>query len=104
MIWKTLTNDIGFKSCGSAGTWYGHWQYTDPEWKIVRGRKSFNINREPYSTHVNLLSGTNCEIIFEKKDFAQSNIDKSKLSARFRNKQDDDFVTYSAFLQAMKKK
>ena len=86
------SHDIGFKSCGSADTWYGHWGYSDFEWKIVRGRKSFFINREPYSTHINLLRKNNFAIVLEKKVYAETVLKRKKLSYRFRNMSDGRFI------------
>lgn len=107
-IWKWLKSDgiqsheIELKCCGSADTWFGHWEYSDMEWKIVKGRKKFYINREPYSTHYNLLKKNKFKIVFEKKDIVKSNINKKKLALRFRNMSDDDLSTCSAFVQAKK--
>jgi hypothetical protein len=107
-IWQLLkvnglqSHDIGFKSCGSADTWFGHWEYSDIEWKIIKGRKKFYINREPYSTHSKLLKKNNFEIILEQKQFAESRINRKKLPSRFKNMTDEDLVTYSIFLQAKK--
>lgn len=96
------SHDIGFISCGSANTWFGHWEYSDIEWKIVRGRKNFYINREPYSTHQELLRKNNFDIILEKKHIVDSNIDRNKLAPRFKNLSKADLSTYSVFFQAKK--
>lgn len=107
-IWQWLkpngiqSHEIEFKSCGSAATWYGHWEYSDFEWKIVKGRKNFYINREPYSTHYDLLQKNNFKIILEKKDIIKSNINRKKLALRFRNMSDTDLSTRNAFVIAKK--
>ncbi len=107
-IWDLLkvdgvqSHDIGFKSCGSADTWYGHWEYTDIEWKIIKGRKKFYINREPYSTHHKLLRQNNFKILIEQKRFAESNVNKNKLPIKFRDITDEDLITYSVFILAKK--
>ncbi|HTE25973.1 methyltransferase domain-containing protein [Flavitalea sp.] len=96
------SHDIGFKSCGTADTWDGHWQYSDLEWKIIRGRKNFIINREPYSTHRRLLNESRNTIIFEIKETAKSNIDTLKLSNRLKEFTQENLTTFSVFLQAKK--
>ena len=96
------SHTIEFKACGSADEWFGHWQYSDLEWKIVKGRKSFYINRQPYSTHKDFLRKNNFKIIIEKKDLHKSNINRKKLAVRFRDMSDDDLSTCSAFIQSKK--
>ena len=58
-----MSHDIDFKSVGSSNRWDGHWTYTDFEWKIVKGRKTFYINREPISTHLKLLQQNGFEVV-----------------------------------------
>lgn len=96
------SHDIGFKSSGSADTWYGHWEYSDIEWKIVRGRKNFFINREPYSTHIKYIKENNFEIITEEKEYADTIIKRQNLSSRFKNISDDDLKIFSVFIQSRK--
>jgi hypothetical protein len=107
-IWELLkpngfhSHDIGFKSCGTADSWFGHWLYTDREWKIVRGRMKQYINREPYSTHRKLLLDNKFKIVEEQKRFAKSTLDKQKLPVRFKTMENEDLITYSVFVQAIK--
>lgn len=107
-IWQLLkkdglqSHDIGFKSCGTSDKWFGHWMYSDLEWKIVNGRKKLRINREPYSTHKKLLKKNNFKILYEQKQFAESTINKERLPVRFKNITDEDLTTYSVFIQAKK--
>ena len=44
-----MSHQIDFKSHGTAELWNGHWQYSDWIWKMIRGRRPYLINREPYS-------------------------------------------------------
>lgn len=107
-IWQLLkkdglqSHDIGFKSCGTSDKWFGHWMYSDLEWKIVNGRKKLRINREPYSTHKKLLKKNNFKILYEQKQFAESTINKERLPVRFKSMTDEDLTTYSVFIQAKK--
>jgi len=96
------SHDIGFKSCGTADTWYGHWEYSEIEWKIIRGRKAFIINREPYSTHRKLLNNNNFEMLVEIKEYRDSNINCKKIASKYKDGPKEDFKTYSVFFQAVK--
>ena len=97
-----LSHEIDFKSMGSSDTWYGHWEYSDLEWKIIRGRKVFYINREPYSTHIKLLNDNNFKIIFDLKTIAKTKINSKNLAGRFKNSTPEDLTISSTFIQATK--
>src|SRR5207253_2490815 len=43
---------IDFGAHHLSSFWNGHWAYGDLEWRLVRGRREFLLNREPLSTHV----------------------------------------------------
>ncbi len=107
-IWQWLkpgglqSHNIGFKSTGAEDCWYRHWTFSDLEWKIVRGRKQFFLNREPYSTHFDLLKKTASKILIEKKDIHPTVADRKKLARRFQSLSSEDLATCSAFIQAKK--
>ena len=96
-----MSHDIDFKSMGSADTWYGHWEYSDLEWKIIKGRKKFYINREPYSTHINLLRKNNFKIVSEIKNRNEDTVELKKLSKTSKNLDASDLTTSSVFFQAI---
>jgi len=98
-----MSHVIDFKCMGSADTWDGHWTYSDAEWKIVRGRKSYLINREPCSTHLRLFREKQFEIICNDKMMSPSTIgSKSRLAKRFRNMKEEDLSISGVFVQAIK--
>ena len=96
------SHDIGFKSCKTADTWFGHWEYSELEWKIIKGRKKIFINREPYSTHFKFLNSNQSKIIFEQRRIAETKINRNNLANRFTSLTDSDLTTYSVFIQAKK--
>jgi len=49
-----MSHQIDFKCHGKAEKWNGHWAYSDFVWKVIRGRRSYLLNREPHSVHINL--------------------------------------------------
>ena len=51
-----LSHTIDFRCHSTARIWNGHWRYSDAVWKLIRGRRSYLLNREPYSTHLRLLA------------------------------------------------
>ena len=97
-----LSHEIDFKSMGSSDRWYGHWEYSDLEWKIIRGNRMFYINREPHSTHIKLLNNNNFKIVCDHKIICETKIDKIKLSKRFKDLTQEDLSIANAFIQATK--
>jgi hypothetical protein len=97
-----ISHQIDLKSLGSADTWYGHWEYSDMEWRIVKGRKNYHINRSACSTHLDLLKKYNFKIITCIKETSNVRIDRSRLAPRFKNLTDEDISTSSIFYQAIK--
>jgi len=47
-----IASSIDFKCHDTSGLRNGHWQYSDLEWKIVRGKSKYLINRYPHEWHI----------------------------------------------------
>jgi len=98
-----MSHSIDLKSMGSSDTWDGHWGYSDAEWKIVRGRKNYLINREPYSKHVELLKRNNLTILCDKKSISTSSfLNGKKLAEKFKKITHTDLTVSGTFIQAIK--
>jgi len=95
-----MSHQIDFKSVGTSDTPFGHWEYSDWEWKIIRGRRSYLINREPCSTHLKYLNGCGFKIVCEIKVAEETPIDRNRLARRFRNLTAEDLGTSGVFIQA----
>jgi hypothetical protein len=97
-----MSHQIDFKCHGTADEWNGHWVYSDFIWKLIRGRRPYLVNREPYSAHVTILQQEGFQIVGEKKVKSESCLTKRDLASRFKYISDDDLVTSGAFIQAVK--
>jgi len=97
-----ISHSIDLKSHGWAEEWNGHWTYTDFAWKLVRGRDSWLINREPQSTHTRLISEAGFKIVSCESIRADSNIALNQVARRFRNMSEEDLHTSEMFVQAVK--
>jgi hypothetical protein len=51
-----MTHLIDFSSHGLTDAWNGHWAIKKPAWTLLRGRRTYLINRAPLSTHLDLLN------------------------------------------------
>jgi len=96
-----VSHQIDFKSHGTAPQWNGHWTYSEPAWRLVKGRRPYLINREPLSTHLRLLKAAGFEIRCTLAVRSSSPIGRAQLARRFRHLSDEDLATSGAFLQAV---
>ena len=50
-----ISHEIDFKCHGTAKRWNGHWTYPDRIWRIIKGRRSYFLNRHTCGHHLNLI-------------------------------------------------
>ena len=98
-----MSNEIDFACHGMAKEWNGHWAYSDIVWKLMKGKKPYLINRQPHSTHIDLMRKSGFEIIYDSRIKNTSGIRRKHLASKFKNISNDDLVISSAFIQAIKK-
>jgi len=98
-----ISHQIDFKSHNITPEWDGHRQYPDFAWSLVRGARSFLINREPLSVHMRLI-----EKWFEIRTLSvirrEPELPESRLAARFRLLSEDDRTASGLFVQAVKRR
>jgi hypothetical protein len=95
-----LSHQIDFRCHNTARAWNGHWRYSDAVWTLIRGRRSYLLNREPYSTHLRLLAENGFALMGGRTVEADSQIARDNLAPRFRHLTDRDLTTASALIQA----
>ena len=98
-----MSHAIDFRCHGTAKIWNGHWTYSDMVWKLVKGKRPYLLNRQPHSVHVDLMKKVGFEIICDMKTKDTSGIERKSLASRFKKMSDDDLVTNTTFIQAVKK-
>jgi len=98
-----LSNEIDFKCHGLSNKWNGHWTYSKFLWKLLRGKRTYLINRKPYSFHINLQQKIGFQIISSIKDKQASGVKRKHLAYEFKEISDDDMTTSSAFILSVKK-
>lgn len=101
-----MSHQIDFRSHGSSIGWNGHWAINENEWTNKVQGMPFYINREPLSTHINLLKKNNFEIVFinpVKNDNKRKNgINRKKLQDRFSMLSEEDFTTSGCYIISKK--
>jgi hypothetical protein len=95
-----VSHQIDLKSHGWAATWDGHWRYGDLHWKILRGRDSWFINRQPLSRHLSLLEEAGFQVIHTQLARSAPSYERSALARRFSSMSDEDRETSGAYVLA----
>jgi hypothetical protein len=97
-----MSHTIDFKSHGTATEWNGHWRYSDVVWRVIPGKQTYLINREPYVSHQNFIRNENFEVVYDRRILSSSNITRKMLADKFKKISDLDLQTSGVFLQAKK--
>lgn len=98
-----MSHQIDYTSHGLSKEWNGYRTYSEFFWKMMLGKRTFMINRQPHSVHVGLLEENGFKLICEMTDHRYDGISKEKLSEYWGDISDDDLKTAGAYIQAMKK-
>ena len=97
-----MSHTIDFKSHGAIKSWNGHWTFSDFEWSIVKGGKSFLINRQSLSKHIELNSKYGFKILVKSLVKMENKLNKSHLSKRFTELSGEDISTSGVYILSKK--
>lgn len=89
---------IDFNAHGRSPFWNGHWAYSDWQWRLVRGKREFLLNREPMSTHLSLAKKIGFEVLLLKKNQRSHGLEPTALASRFRRMDAEDAETSGVFI------
>lgn len=73
-----------------APVWNGHWAYSDRQWRLVRGRREYLLNREPLSTHLRLAAAAGFDVLHVEPQFDRSGLAREAMARRFQALSPDD--------------
>ena len=97
-----MSHQIDFGCHGLAKKWNAHWAYSDFTWKLIKGKRLYLLNREPYSVHKRLLQQAGFTIVCQAKTKDHSGLAKEQLSCRFRQLSEEDLTTRTVHILAVK--
>lgn len=97
-----MAHRIDFGAHKHATPWNGHWAISHPLWQIMRGRRPYFVNRQPYSDHADLMRRSGFEIVREVRHIDHGGIQRSQLAVEFQAISDEDLATRSAYVVARK--
>lgn len=98
-----MSHQIDFGSHGITVEWNGHWTYPDFAWRLIRGRRPYLINREPLSTHLNLLEESGFDLLDVLTVEGRDGIPREGLTGKFRQLSEVDYRTTCAHIIARKR-
>jgi SAM-dependent methyltransferase len=98
-----MSHQIDLTSLGTADAWNGHRAYSDLAWKIMQGKRPYFVNREPLSTHLDLMRASGFEIVEVIRELRRDGIGRDELAPRWRAISDEDHATETAFVIARKR-
>lgn len=96
-----MSHDVDFRGHSTSRQWSGHWRYSDVVWKLIRGRRSYLLNREPQSTHLRLLEEHGFTVVGRQPRIAEQVVVREQLAPRFKHLTDQDLITATAHIQAV---
>lgn len=97
-----VSHQIDFSCHGTAAEWNGHWTYPAPVWRLIRGRRPYLLNRQPWGTHRDLLVKHGFQIAHIGLRSEPSALRSRQLAAEFRGMSDADLVTRGAYVLAQR--
>lgn len=99
-----MSHTIDFRSHGTTKSWNGHWTYSRLEWLLVKGGKSFKINRQPLSRHIHLHASNGFEIISQSLSKKENKLNKVALASEFTALSEEDITTSGVYILSKKTK
>jgi hypothetical protein len=97
-----MSHQIDFESHGISQKWNGYRKSSELSWKIMMGKRSFLINRQPHSVHVDIMKKNSFIIACDLMRYRKDGISRSELSNYWENLSDDDLTCSGAFIVAIK--
>jgi len=89
---------VDFTAHGLSPFWNGHWAYSSLQWRLVRGRREFLLNREPLSRHLAGASKAGFELMTLVREYDDCGLYPGDFSPPFRVINADDARTRGAML------
>lgn len=97
-----MSHTIDFKSHGLTKEWNAHYRFNKFEWNLVRGGKSFLVNRQPLSKYLELHRKYGFEVLIEEAVKLENKLDIHTFSKEFRNLSQEDLTTSGVYLLSRK--
>jgi hypothetical protein len=94
-----FSQQVDFSSHGLANYWNGHWGFSEFMWKLMKGRRTFLLNRKPYSTHIKLAQENGFDVFTQLRHQRSDGLKREQLAEIATGFTEDDATTDSLFFQ-----
>lgn len=91
------SHQVSFSALQLSKHWNGHWVYSPALWKVVRGRWTWVPNRSTLSDHIESMTAAGFAIALAETLTRGDGLHKEKLAAAFKDRPEEDLVTWSLF-------
>jgi SAM-dependent methyltransferase len=96
-----ISHQIDFRSHGSSPTWDGYRAYSELEWRIVRGRRSYLINRISDAGHIDAMKRIGLRAVTRIPSTLAPTVRPGQYAQRFRDLSPESRQTAGLFVQAV---
>jgi hypothetical protein len=96
-----MSHTIDF-SCPGGTPWNHHWAMSDMEWRIIRGRRPYYVNRVPLSEYLRLCERFGFRVLLTQPVTSHEGLPRQRLARAFRNVTDSDLETTGAHIIAIR--
>jgi len=87
------SHNIDFSAHYLSPFWNGHWAYSDWQWKLVRGRREFLLNRKPLSEHIRHARAAGFDLLLCEPECDDAGLKREVLQGCFRRLNEEDLRT-----------
>jgi hypothetical protein len=97
-----MSHQIDFESHGISSEWNGYRMYPELLWKIIMGKRSFLINRQPHSVHLEIIRKNGFTVVCDLRFHRNDGISRSRLSRHWEKISEEDLTCAGAYISAIK--
>jgi len=95
-----ISHQIDFRSHGTSPTWDGYRAYSELGWRIVRGRRTYLINRVPDTGHIEAMRRNGLRVVTQIPSTLAPTVRPEQYARRFRGLSPESRRTAGLFVQA----
>ncbi len=96
-----VSHQIDFRSHGTSPAWDGYRGYSELQWRIVRGRRDYLINRVSDAGHVEALARHGFRVVTHLPVMQEPTLEPGAYAPRFRDLTPESRRTSGLFVQAV---
>lgn len=97
-----MSHQIDLRSHDTASEWNGHWKYSNLTWRLMRGSRPWFINRQPCSTHIDLVKHSGFNLCAQVTQTGNYGISRKQLAKEFKALSESDLLTAGVLILASK--